>query len=318
MPPIRWLLTRLLGAAVTLLGVSVLIFAAVRAMPGSYTDLVLGSLATQDEKARAAAEFGLDRPLVEQYVHWLRAFLSGDFGTSLAGHTPVAAELADRAPVTAALAGLALLATLLTGVPLGVWAGVRGASHGGAVGRLLGGLGLSLPEFALGSVVVFLFTRYDLGLTVGGQVSFSHDPLGAVRALLLPAAVLAVFCTAATVRTTRAAVLGVLVEPHIAAAVARGEPKGFIVRHHVLRNASVPVLTLLTTLTAYLLGGAVIVERLFTVPGLGSYLVDGTDRRDYAVVQAGVLLAAAVFITANLLADLAAGLVDPRLRRATT
>ncbi|MFF3374007.1 ABC transporter permease [Streptomyces sp. NPDC002680] len=314
MDHIRWLLGRTATAALTLFGASVLIFAAVRAMPGSYTDLVLGPLASRAEKAEAAARFGLDRPVVEQYGYWLRNAVQGDFGTSLAARTPVAAEFGDRLPVTVTLTLLALLLTVAVGVPLGVYTGTRdGGGRGGVPGRLVSAFGMSLPEFVLGSLVVFLFTRYSLGLTVGTYVPWSQDPLGSVGSLILPACVLAVFCVAATARTTRDAVLGVLVEPHIAAAVARGEPKGFIVRHHVLRNAAVPVLTLVATLSAYLLGGTVIVERLFNVPGLGSYLVDGLDRRDYAVIQAGVLLAAAVFITTNLLVDLVSGLIDPRI-----
>ncbi|NNN35633.1 ABC transporter permease [Streptomyces sp. S3(2020)] len=314
MDHIRWLLGRVATAALTLFGVSVLIFAAVRAMPGSYTDLVLGPLASRADKAEAAARFGLDRPVTEQYLYWLRNAVQGDFGTSLAARTPVAAEFGDRLPVTVTLTVLALVLTVAVGVPLGVYTGTRdGGGRGGVAGRLVSALGMSLPEFVLGSLVVFLFTRYSLGLTVGTYVPWSTDPLGSISSLLLPACVLAVFCVAATARTTRDAVLGVRVEPHIAAAVARGEPKGFIVRHHVLRNASVPVLTLVATLSAYLLGGAVIVERLFNVPGLGSYLVDGLDRRDYAVIQAGVLLAATVFITTNLLVDLVSGLIDPRI-----
>ncbi|KPI11571.1 ABC-type transporter, integral membrane subunit [Actinobacteria bacterium OK074] len=314
MASLRWLLGRTAAAVLTLLAVSVLIFAAVRAMPGSYSDVVLGPLATPGQKASAAARFGLDRPVAQQYAYWLRNAVTGDFGTSLAAHTPVAAEFGDRLPVTVTLTALALALTVLIGIPLGVYTGTRaGGGRGGQLGRLASGFAMSLPEFALGSLVVFLFTRYDLGLTVGSYVPWSRAPLRSVGSLLLPACVLAVFCVAATARTTRDAVLGVLVEPHIAAAVARGEPKGFIVRHHVLRNAAVPVLTLVATLSAYLLGGAVIVERLFNVPGLGSYLVDGLDRRDYAVVQAGVLLAAAVFIATNLLVDVVSGLLDPRI-----
>ncbi|MGW6456592.1 ABC transporter permease subunit, partial [Streptomyces sp. NPDC055078] len=316
--PARWLLGRLTAAAVTLFGVSVLIFAAVRAMPGSYSDMVLGPLATPEAKASAAEKFGLDRPVVEQYGYWLLNAAQGDFGTAMASRTPVSSELATRLPVTVTLTAIALALVVLIGIPLGVWTGTRGSGsgRGATAGRLLSGIGMSVPEFVLGSVVVFLFTRYSLGLTVGDPVPWSQDPAGSIRSLILPAAVLSVFCIAVTARTARDAVLGVLVEPHIAAAVARGEPKGFIVRHHILRNASVPVLTLVATLTAYLLGGTVIVERLFNLPGLGSYLLEGLDRRDYAIIQAGVLLAAAVFIVTNLLVDLISSMIDPRIAAA--
>ncbi|MEV7283235.1 ABC transporter permease [Streptomyces sp. NPDC093252] len=308
----RWALGRLGVAALTLFGVSLLIFAAVRAMPGSYSDLVLGPLATDADKAAAATRYGLDGSLPEQYAHWLLNAARGDFGISMASQTPVATEFADRLPATVTLTVLALAVTVLIGVPLGVLTGIRGAG-GGRTGRVLGSLGLSLPEFVVGSLVVFVFTRYGLGLTVGGYVPWDQGPLRSVLSLALPAAVLAVFCTAAVARTTRDAVLGVLVEPHVGAALARGESAAHIVRHHVLRNAAIPVLTLLATLSAYLLGGAVIVERLFNTPGLGSFLVDGLDRRDYAIVQAGVLLAATVFIAVNVLVDIVCGVIDPRI-----
>ncbi|MFD5556113.1 ABC transporter permease [Streptomyces sp. NPDC127068] len=308
----RWALGRVGVAALTLTGVSILIFGAVRAMPGRYSDLVLGPLASRAEKDAAAERYGLDGSLPEQYVHWLLHAVRGDFGISMASQTPVASEFAERLPATVTLTALALCVTVLIGVPLGVLTGIRG-SGGGRTGRLLGSLGLSLPEFVLGSLVVFVFTRYGLGLTVGAYVPWDQGPLRSVLSLALPAAVLAVFCTAAVARTTRDSVLGVLVEPHIAAAIARGESTAHIVRHHVLRNASIPVLTLLATLTAYLLGGAVIVERLFNTPGLGSFLVDGLDRRDYAIVQAGVLLAATVFIVVNVLVDIVCGIIDPRI-----
>lgn len=309
---IRWILGRLTAAAITLLGASVLIFAAVRAMPGRYSDLILGPLASAADKAAAAERFGLDGSLPEQYAHWLLNAARGDFGASLASQTAVSAEFADRLPVTVTLAAMAFLLTVLIGIPLGVYTGTRGTG-GGKTGRLIGSLGLGVPEFVLGSLVVFLFTRYSLGLTVGESIPWSEGPVRSVVSLILPACVLAVFCVAAVARTTRDAVLGVLVEPHIAAAVARGESSVFIIRHRVLRNASIPVLTLLATLTAYLLGGAVIVERLFNAPGLGSFLVDALDRRDYAVVQAGVLLAATVFVVTNVLVDIVCGLIDPRV-----
>jgi peptide/nickel transport system permease protein len=181
------------------------------------------------------------------------------------------------------------------------------------VGRLLSGLGVSVPEFVLGSLVVFVFSRYALGLEVGSWVPIGQDPVANLAAMILPAAVLSIFSISVTARTTRDAVMGVLVEPYVTAAVGRGESPWFIVRHHILRNAATPVVTLLGTITAYLLGGALIVEHVFNLPGVGSYIVQAVGRRDYAVVQAGVLLAAGVFIVMNVLIDLLVGVLDPRL-----
>lgn len=309
-----WWSGRTLSAAAALLGVSILIFAAVRRMPGGYAQVVLGPFATPEREAELTALYGLDDSIAVQYGRWISGASRGDFGVSLLSGEPVGVELWARLPVTAELTVLAASAAVLIGVPLGVLTAVRARPDGGAAaGRLASGLGVSLPEFVLGSIVVFVFSRFALGLTVGGYVPFTEDPGANLRAMILPAGVLSVFAISAAARTTRDAVLGVLVEPYVTAAVARGESPWFIVRHHVLRNAAIPVVVVMTTVTATLLGGAIIVEYLFTLPGIGSYVVLGITRQDYAVVQAGVLLAAAMFIVMNLVADFLVGLIDPRL-----
>ncbi|TDD11237.1 ABC transporter permease [Nonomuraea deserti] len=311
---LMWWSGRALSSAATLLGVSVLIFAAVRLMPGGFAETVLGPFATAEQKAELATRYGLDQPVFMQYGHWLGTVAGGDFGISMISRQPVGAELLARLPVTAELSLLAVAVSVLAGVPLGVLTAVRARpGGGGAAGRLLSGLGVSVPEFVLGSLVVFVFSRYALGLEVGAWVPLTQDPARNLATMVLPAAVLSVFAVSVTARTTRDAVMGVLVEPYVTAAVGRGESPWFIVRHHILRNAAAPVVTLLGTITAYLLGGALIVEHVFNLPGVGSYIVQAVGRRDYAVVQAGVLLAAGVFIVMNVVIDLLVGVLDPRL-----
>ncbi|MEU3270955.1 ABC transporter permease [Saccharomonospora sp. NPDC006951] len=309
-----WWLRKMFSAVLTLFLVSILIFAASRLMPGGFAEVVLGPFASPEQKAEVAAKYGLDESIPVQYWLWLTTALTGDFGISMISGEPVTAEFGLRLPVTAQLALSGVAAAILIGVPLGVLTAIRagGRRGGGALGRLVSGLGVSVPEFVLGSIVVFLFSRYALGLTVGGYVPFGDDPGGNLQSMLLPSAVLSVFVIAVTARTTRDAVLNVMVEPYITASVARGESPGFIVVRHVLRNAAIPVITVLTTITAYLLGGAVIIEYLFNLPGVGTYLVQAVGRRDYAVVQAGVLLAACVFIVMSMLTDAVAGVLDPR------
>ncbi|SHM25582.1 ABC transporter permease [Cryptosporangium aurantiacum] len=303
-----WLAVRTGTALLTLLAVSVLVFAASRALPGSYAQLALGPYASADDRAQVTADLGLDDGLPTQLVRWLGTVLQGDLGTSFVTHRPVATELAERLPITAGIAAIALVLTIAIGVPLGFLA-TRSRGRSGPAGRLVSALGISLPEFVVGSAVVFVVSRYGLGLTIGGS---SAD------ALLLPGAVLAVFGIAATARATRDAVLQVSVEPYVAASVARGATAWQTVRRHVLRNASIPVLTVTSTILASLLGGTVIVENVFDVPGLGSYLITALDRRDYLVVQAGTLLVATIFITTSLVVDLLAGWLDPRLRAQLT
>lgn len=311
---LRWLPGRLLSALVVLLGASILIFVAIRSLPGDFSQIVLGPLSSDAAKEQLRQTLGLGKSLPEQYALWLGNAAHGDFGLSLASQRPVLDEILARLPVTAVLAGMAMLVTILVGVPLGVFAGTHSATgRRSVVTRIVSTIGISLPEFVVGSIVVFVFSRFDLGLSVGGFVSPAADFGAGTASLMLPALVLSVFCVAATARTTRDSVMGVLVEPHIAAAVARGESPWFIVRHHVLRNALIPVLTLTATITAYLLGGAVIVEQVFNVSGLGSYLVLALSRRDYTVIQACVLLATAVFVVASLLVDVLTGVIDPRV-----
>ncbi|MFF1946341.1 ABC transporter permease [Rhodococcus qingshengii] len=314
MQTIVWTAKRLGAALITLLGVSLLVFSATRFLPGSYSDAVLGPLATPTQKAELTAKYGLDQSVMVQYLRWLGAAVHGDFGTSLVTHQSVATEFGLRIPVTVTITLMALAIAMIAGIPLGVYAGTHTrAGIQGSFGRLVSVLGISLPEFVAGSLVLFLFSRYALGFHIGNFVPVTESFGAGLASATLPAIVLALFCLAATARTTRDAVLNVLVEPHIAASVARGETASFIIRHHILRNAAVPVLTLTATITAYLLGGAVIVETVFNAPGLGSYLVAALNRRDYAIIQAGVLLAAAVFVTMSFLVDVITGLIDPRV-----
>lgn len=314
MTVILWSIRRVLAALLTLAGVSVLIFASVRLMPGDYTDLVLGPLATEAQRAQAVGESGLDAPVVEQYFRWVGGVLTGDLGYSFVSNVSVTEEFAARLPVTATIAAITIVVTLLIGIPLGFVAALRADGSAGAAGKLLSALGISIPEFLLAGLLVFAVSTLGLGVSVGQYAAFADDPARFFGSLVLPVAVLAVGCVAVVARNTRDAVLNVLVEPHIQAAVARGETPMSIVRHHVVRNAAAPILTIVGALVAVLLGGTVIVEFVFNVPGMGSYLQTALGRRDYAIIQAAVLLAATVFILAALVVDLVSNALDPRLR----
>lgn len=309
---IVYLAPRILAALVTLLGVSILIFLALRNIPGGYADILLGPFVTAEARAAIAQRYGLDQPLIAQYFHWLGALLQGDFGTSMVTGRPVIDAFIRRAPVTLQLALMALTIALIVGIPLGVLAGTAAAGRGGWP-RVVGAAGASVPDFVLGSVLIFIFSAWSLGLKVGGHVPFTSDPLGNLQVMLLPAMTLSVFGIALILRTTRDAVLRVMTEGYITTAVARGEHPRDIIRLHVLRNAAIPVVTVITTYFGFLLSGAVIVEVLFSIPGVGLYTFNGLLNRDYAIVQTGVLLAAVVFVTINMLADVLYALIDPRV-----
>jgi peptide/nickel transport system permease protein len=217
---------------------------------------------------------------------------------------PVLDEFLRRAPVTLGLATLSLIMALGVGLPLGVAAGVAPATaRRSALARTVGAFGVSVPDFVLGTTLIFVLSVWSLWLKVGGFVPLGEDPVLNLRTMFLPAATLAVFGAALILRTTRDAVIRVMIEPFITAAVARGERPSDIVRRHVIRNAAIPELTVVITYFGFLLGGAVVVEVLFSIPGIGLYTYNGLKNRDYAIVQAGVLLAAGVFISISMLAD---------------
>lgn len=311
----RYLVPRFAGAFVTLLGVALLVFVSLRLIPGGYADILLGPFVTPEARAMISARFGLDEPAFIQFFRWLWAMAGGDFGVSMVTSRPVIDEFLRRAPVTFQLALMALALALLIGAPLGVRSGVRAGSgarrRDGA--RVVGAVGASVPDFVLGSALIFIFSTWELWFRVGGYVAFAEDPVGNIRTMTLPVLTLAVFGVALVLRTTRDAVLRVMTEGHITAAVARGAEPKRIVRDHILRNAAIPVVTVSATYFGFLMGGAVVIEVLFSIPGVGLYIFNGLMNRDYAIVQTGVLLAAAVFIAVNMLADIAYALIDPRV-----
>ena len=306
---------RLLIGAATLLAVSVIVFIAIHVIPGGYEQVILGPFATPEARGRLAERFGLDAPLIEQYFRWLGAALHGDFGSSLVTSKAVSAEFGRRLPATVQLAVMATAISVVIGAPLALIAGwprfrkkLRGA------GRFAGALQMSVPDFVIGTVLLYVLSRYSLGLTAGGFVPFVDDPVQNLRSMIPPALALSVFGTALVVRTGRDAVMSVAQEPYITAALAAGHRDVEVIRRHVVRNAAIPVITVLAAFVGYLLSGTIIVETLFSVPGVGQYMFQAVGNRDYAIVQAGVLLAALVFVGVNLLADLMYALVDPRVR----
>lgn len=313
----RYLLPRFATAFITLLGVALLVFLALRLIPGGYADVLLGPFVTPEARAIIAERFGLDEPGYVQFFKWLLAMTQGDFGVSMVTSKPVIAEFWRRAPVTFQLSLSALFLALVIGVPLGVRSGVRSAMRGRKQrldgGRIIGAVGASVPDFVLGSALIFIFSAWKLWFRVGGYAPFSEDPIGNIQVMTLPVVTLAVFGIALILRTTRDAVLRVMTEGHVTAAVARGTPPNRIVRDHILRNAAIPIVTVSATYFGFLMGGAVVIEVLFSIPGVGLYIFNGLMNRDYAIVQTGVLLAAFVFIAVNMLADVAYALIDPRV-----
>jgi peptide/nickel transport system permease protein len=312
-----YLLRRLLAMGLTLLGVSLLVFGMVRLIPGTVVEQLLGQAAMTSPEVLASFRrfFGLDRPLTVQYGAWLISILRGDFGVSWLSGRSVLGLFLERVPVSAELACLAVGWSLLLGVPLGTASAVwRGGVRDGAI-RVGATLGLSLPAFWQGTVLILLFSIY-LGWMPSLQwVSLTRNPVMNLATMALPAFTLGTATAAMITRMSRSSMLDVLGREYIRTARAKGLPERRVTFHHGLRNALIPVVTVAGVQLGYIVGGIVVVEDVFTLPGVGRLLMDAIFQRDYPVVQGVILLLASIFMALNLAVDLLYAVLDPRLRR---
>ncbi len=311
-----YLTRRLLATALSLLGVSVLVFGMVRLVPGTIVEQLLGQAAMGSPEVLASFRrfFGLDRPAHLQYIDWLGAALRGDLGASWLSGKPVLALFLERLPVSAELALLAVGWSLLLGVPLGTASAMwRGGARDGAI-RVGATLGLSLPAFWQGTVLILLFSVY-LGWMPSLQwVSLARNPAANLLTMALPALTLGTATAAMITRMSRSSMLDVLGREYIRTARAKGVSERRVTFHHALRNALIPVVTVAGVQLGYIVGGIVVVEDVFTLPGVGRLLLDAIFQRDYPVVQGVILLLGAIFMTLNLAVDLLYAALDPRLR----
>jgi peptide/nickel transport system permease protein len=300
-----------------LLGVSLLTFLFIRLIPGDAIAARLGTSTalTPDQLASLRAYFGLDQPLPLQYWNWLTSLLRGDAGYSIRTGRPVFLEIAQRLPATLELALAATVIALAVGLPLGLLSALRPRSRLDVAARIGGLIGLSLPNFWLGTLIIVLFSLYLRWLpNTGGYVDFLQDPAGNLRLLLFPAITLGLALAAATMRMTRSAMLDVLGADYVRTATAKGLAPRVVLRRHVLKNGLIVVITLLGIQVGQLLGGAVVVEEIFSVPGVGRLLLNAIVQRDYALVQGAVLVIAILFVALNIVVDLLYGYLDPRIR----
>jgi len=312
-----YLAQRLSAMGLTLFGVSLLVFGLVRLIPGTVVEQLLGQAAMASPEVLASFRrfFGLDRPVHVQYVAWLAGVLRGDLGVSWLSGRPVLGLFLERLPVSAELALLAVGWSLVAGIPLGTASAVwRGSLRDDTI-RVLATLGLSLPAFWQGTVLILLFSIY-LGWMPSLQwVPFTRSPAANLAIMALPALTLGTATAAMITRLARSSMLDVLGREYVRTARAKGLHEGRVTFHHALRNALIPVVTVAGVQLGYIIGGIVVVEDVFTLPGVGRLLLDAIFQRDYPVVQGVILLLAAAFMTLNLVVDLLYAMLDPRLRR---
>nr|WP_129951426.1 ABC transporter permease [Rahnella sp. RFA10(1/100)] len=307
---------RLISAIPTLFLVTLMVFSLQKLLPGDPITAMAGEERDPAVIAQLREQYHLNDPIPSQYFHWVGNALRGDFGTSLRTQEPVLQLIASKLPVTLELSLLAMIVALIIGITMGVLAAVHKGTWIDNGTNFLALSGISIPHFWLGVLLIILFSVKLHWLPASGYVPFSEDPLQNLKTMLLPAAVLGTGLSATLMRHTRAAMIAVLKADYIRTARAKGLLPKKVIMKHALRNALVPVITLTTLLFGELLGGAVLSEQVFTIPGFGKMIVDSVFNRDYAVVQGVVMVVAVGFLLMNLLADVLYVLVNPRMRRA--
>ncbi len=312
----RYLIVRLYSMALTLVGLTVLIFLMLRLIPGTVVEQMIGAdaIASPAMVAQLKAFFGLDQPWYLQYGRWIGQLFQGDLGTSWRTGKPVVGLILERLPVTLELTMLAVVFALALGMPAGVLSAVRRNGALDNITRVGTLLGLSVPVFWQGTMLILFFSLYLRWMPPVVWVDFFTDPRRNLTIMLLPALCLGTAAAANIARTTRACMLDVLRSEYIRTASAKGLARGAVILKHALRNALIPVVTVVGLQMGILLGGTVVVEEVFTLPGVGRLVLWSIYQRDYPLTQSTILFIAFLFMSLNLMVDLVYGYLDPRIR----
>jgi len=307
---------RILQGLLVLWLVSLAVFSLVRILPGDAVLMQLDQAAapTPETLERARHELGLDRSFGEQYVTWMAGVVRGDLGRSLISRRPVTQELLRRVSLTSHLALMSMLVALLIALPIGVLSAVRQDTTGDYVGRVFAVLGLSLPDFWLATVTITFLAIWFQWIPPIGFAPIWEDPARNLSQLLIPALIIGARLAAVSMRMTRSSLLEELRQDYIVTARAKGNRERAVILRHAMKNAFIPVVTIIGQQFSVLLGGTVIVEFIFLQPGVGSLILDAVLLRDYTLIQGAVLFFAAVIVTMNLLVDLSYTWLDPRIR----
>ncbi|CAH1654733.1 Putative peptide transport system permease protein BAB2_1050 [Hyphomicrobiales bacterium] len=309
-----FLIRRLAGAFLVLALVSLMSFALIWLVPGDTAAAFLDASATPEQIAKLRTALGLDKPLPLQMMEWYGRVLSGDLGQSILLNRSVMSALLERLPVTLALAGVALVIAIVAGIAAGVVAAVYHNRWPDQALMTTALLGLSIPDFWLGLVMVLVFAVSLGWLPSGGFTPFTTDPVGWLRTITLPALTLGLVQVGFIARMARASMLETLNQDFIRTADAKGLSRLAIVLRHGLPNAMIPILTVIGIVAGALLGGTVIIEQVFSIPGIGRLIVGAIASRDFPVLQGGLLFLAVVYLSINLIVDILYAVVDPRVR----
>lgn len=313
---LKFIINRVLLMIPILIGVSLVTFIIVRSIPGDPVRVLIGfdQRATPEQIENIRASYGLDQPLPVQYLRWMGHVLQGDLGASLRTTRPLTTELALRLPVTAELTILAAIIGTIPAIILGVAAALKRNTRFDWLTTAFTMIGISVPNFLLATVLVLVFSFNLKWLPPVGYTPFTENPIENLRTMILPAISLAMPFMAVLMRFTRSSVLEVIGQEYVRVARAKGLPQKRVLLRHILPNAGIPILTIAGIQVAALLGGTVIVEQIFGLPGVGRYIYEAISNRDYPVVQSVVLVMATIFVLVSLIVDVLYAFLDPRLR----
>lgn len=310
----RYALGRLLATVPVLVIVTVATFAAIRVVPGDVTVTRLGEGATAEDVEKLREILGLDRPLPVQYLEWMGGLVTGDFGRSLTSDLPVGDQLWRRLPVTVELAAFSIALAALIGVPLGVFSAAKRGTATDHVVRVTAVLGQAVPGFWVAILLLTLLSTYFHWIPPFAYRALWEDPLQNLEQFVLPVFVLGYTLSAIIMRLTRSAMLEVLSADYVRTARAKGLTERIVIQRHALRNTLIPIVTVIGTQAGALIGGTIIIEQIFSLPGVGKLTLQAIFDRDYTQLQFNVLFIATVVVMVNLLVDLSYGYLDPRIR----
>lgn len=308
-----YILRRLLLLAPVVIGITFFVFFIMRVIPGDIASIILGTDATVEAKEKLTEQFGLNLPWYQQYWNWVSRVLVGDFGHSLRTGQPILPDILSRFKVTLELTIFSAIISWIIAFPLGIVAALRRNTKTDFGVRILSLLGVSVPNFALATLLILVLSLFFSYYPPVGYVSFFEDPLKNFKIMLLPALVLGTGMAGAVMRMTRSSILEVLRQDFIRTIRAKGANERIVIFRHALRNAMIPILTIIGMQMGYLLGGAVIIEKIFSLPGLGQLVLTAINQRDFPVVQGAILFIAIIFVTINLIVDLLYTYLDPRI-----
>jgi len=309
----EYLIKRLLVTIPTVLGITVVVFLAMRLIPGDPIDLLLADSYSEAERQALIREYGLDRPLHTQYLTWLWQMLRGNWGASILTDRPVLPDLLMKLPVSLELIFVSMLFAVLLAVPAGIISATKPYSIRDYSAMTTALVGNSIPDFFFGILLIFLFAYVLKILPMNGFVPLSDSVWGNITHIILPAATLGFTHAAILTRLVRTSMLEVLKLDYVTTARAKGVQERWVVLWHALRNALIPTVTVIGLQIGFLIGGAIVVENVFTIPGLGQFGIDAISGRDYPQVQAFILITALVFVFSNLLVDILYAILDPRI-----